>query len=68
MPSNKLYHHLSLHLGDDFDTIERLGFELHAPSFITDRKEAKRLRRLKIKRETRHNRNLARIANNLAEA
>ncbi len=68
MPSNKLYHHLSHHLGDDFDTIERLGFELHAPSFIADRKEAKRQRRLKIKREMWRNRNLARIADNLVEA
>lgn len=49
-------------------TIERLGFELHVPTFEPDRKEAKRQRRLRLWRQSRRDRNLAEIAHKVVQS
>ena len=46
MTKQEFHECLAAKTGDDIDTIERIGFELHAPAFAIDRKELKRQRRL----------------------
>ena len=62
MTHRDFYENLAAKTGDDLDTIERLGFELHSPTFEPDRKELKRQRRLKQWRQARRERHLASIA------
>ncbi len=58
MTRRELYKNIAARTGDDFKTIERLGFEPDIP----DPKELKRKRRLKLWRQQRRDQHLAAIA------
>ncbi len=62
MTHKEFYETLAGKTGDDLDTIERLGFELHFPAFEPDHKELKRQRRLRLWRQARRDRRLADLA------
>jgi len=62
MTKQEFHEHIAAKTGDDVETIKRLGFEVYAPSYETDRKEQKRLRRLKQWRRERRDKHLADIA------
>jgi hypothetical protein len=62
MTQHEFYQRIAKQTGDDLETIEALGFELHIPSYKPDRKESKRQRRLRLWRQQRRNRRLAAIA------
>ncbi|MGL6195479.1 MAG: hypothetical protein ACRC2T_11730 [Thermoguttaceae bacterium] len=53
MTPNTLYEHISFRTGDDYETIESLGFELYIPNSSNNREKSKRLRRLKLWRAER---------------
>ena len=67
MTKQELHKHLAAKTGEDIETIENLGFELHTPSAAFDRKELKRERRLKLWRQQRRDRHLATIASKLTQ-
>ena len=62
MTHQEFYKNLAAKTGDELTTIKRIGFELHVTSCDFDRKEQKRLRRLKHWRQQRRDRYLANIA------
>ena len=62
MTYRELCNAIAVRTGDDLKTIERLGFELHVSTFEPDRKEQKRLRRLRLWRQERRRRHLANAA------
>ena len=62
MTHQEFYETLAGKTGDDIETIENIGFELHVPTCEPDRKELKRQRRLKNWRQERRDRHLANIA------
>ena len=62
MTHQEFYENLADKTGDDPETIEKLGFELHVPSFEPDRKELRRERRLKLWRQQRRDRQIAKLA------
>ena len=62
MTKQEFHEHIAAKTGDDVETIKRLGFEVYAPSYETDRKELRRERRLKLWRQQRRDRHLANIA------
>ena len=62
MTKQEFHEQIAATTGDDVETIERLGFELHVPAYEPDRKELKRQRRLKQWRQARRDRHLADIA------
>ena len=64
----ELHERLAAKTGEDITTIENLCFELHVQSFEPDRKESKRLRRLKQWRQDRRNRHLANIVARLTQS
>ena len=68
MTKQELHECLAAKTGDDIETIERIGFELHAPAFALDRKELKRQRRLKQWRQERRDRVLGNIAVKLTQS
>ncbi len=68
MTHRELYENLAAKTGDDRETIERLGFELHFPTFEPDRKELKRQRRLWLWRQARRERRLADLASKLSKS
>ena len=55
MPHQKLYQRIAEVTGDEMETIEALGFELHVPQYQPDRRETKRQRRLRLWRQQRRN-------------
>jgi hypothetical protein len=61
MTRNEFYDALVAKIGEDRETIERLGFE-------PDRKEYKRHRRLKFWRQQRREKNLANIAAKIVQS
>ncbi len=68
MTHSEFYETLAAKTGDELDTIERLGFELHVPTFEPDRKEAKRQRRLRLWRQQRRERSLAELAHKVVQS
>ena len=66
MTRQELYETIAAKTGEDLDTIESFGFELHVETF-DDRKELRRLRRLKKWRQERRNRHLANIASKIIQ-
>lgn len=66
MTTQELYQHLADQTGEDYTTIESLGFELETPHYESDRKELKRHRRLKLWRQQRRDRRMADIASKIA--
>ena len=66
MTTHELYQHLADQTGEDIETIESLGFELETPHYETDRKELKRQRRLRLWRQQRRDRRLAKLAEGLS--
>ncbi len=68
MSHRDFYDNLADKTGDDRETIERLGFELHFPTFEPDRKEIKRQRRLRLWRQARRERRLADLASKLSKS
>ena len=67
MTKQELHKHLAAKTGEDIETIENLGFELHTPSVVIDRKEQKRQRRLRQWRQERRDRFLSSIAMRLTQ-
>lgn len=68
MTRQELYEHIADQTGEDFETIESLGFEIETPHYEIDRKELKRQRRLKLWRQQRRERNLAKLAERINES
>jgi hypothetical protein len=68
MTRKEFYETIANKTGEDINTIESLGFELHIPSFVPDRKEMKRERRLKLWRQLRRDKHLATIAGRLVQS
>ena len=68
MTKQELHECLAAKTGEDIETIERFGFELHAPSYEADRKELRRERRLKLWRQQRRDRHLANIAARIVQS
>ncbi len=64
MTQQELYQHLAERTGDEFETIESLGFELYEP----DHKEQKRQRRLRLWRQIRRDRRLAELAGKFVQS
>ncbi len=67
MPQQELYQHLADRTGEDVEIIESLGFEIET-HFEPDRKEIKRQRRLKLWRQQRRDRHLAKIAEHRSDS
>jgi|GEM_PF-6277393 len=61
MKRQELYQRIAEVTGDDMETINTLGFELHIPQYQPNPKEIKRLRRLRLWRQQRRHRRLAEI-------
>ena len=68
MTKQEFYENLAVKTGEELETIERIGFELHVPSCNISRKERKRLRHLRQWRQERRDRHLANIAIKLVQS
>lgn len=62
MTQHEFYQHLAEQTGDEYETIENIGFQLETFLYDIDRQDEKRRRSVRQHKQIRRNRHFANIA------